>query len=189
MWKKSQKEFDDIKHGGMQRKLFPRGDYSDVTITGDCLIFPDNCIFAPNTVFGYRCSFADDCEFGACTKFGMGCSFGRRCEFEKGCQFEGDCSFDSGCTFAEKCTFGTTAWFEGGYKAMTAHPYLALEVPTCPAQQIYFWNFVYGPCVRAGSFFGTLAEFKALMVGRGPYGQEDTKLIKGFVKMVEKLWL
>jgi hypothetical protein len=64
------------------------------------------------------------------------------------------CRFGGGCSFGERCSFE-------GHKAKPGNPYIAFDRSASSLRKAYFFNFEDGIYVRAGCFFGTLAEFRA----------------------------
>ena len=88
------------------------------------------------------------------------CSFGERCSFGEGCRFGEWCSFDAGCRFGEWCSFGEGCRFDG-LSMRPGNPYIAFDRFGSELRKTYFFNAETGIHVRAGCFFGTLAEFKA----------------------------
>ena len=98
--------------------------------------------------------FPSGCSFGAYCSFGEGCSFGEVCSFREGCSFGAYCSFGEGCSFGAGCLF------EGGKRARTQNPYIAIDRAGSDLRKTYFFDLEDGIYVRSGCFFGTLAQFR-----------------------------
>lgn len=110
------------------------------------------------------CNFGERCSFGDWCSFGEGCSFGDWCRFGEWCSFGGRCSFGEWCSFGERCSFGEGCSFEDGHECKPGDPYLAIDRAGSEQRKTYFFNFKDGIHVRAGCFFGPLAEFRAQVV-------------------------
>ena len=68
------------------------------------------------------------------------------------------------CNFGERCSFGEGCSFEDGHECKPGDPYLAIDRAGSEQRKTYFFNFKDGIHVRAGCFFGPLAEFRAQVV-------------------------
>ena len=64
------------------------------------------------------------------------------------------CSFGEWCRFGERCSFD-------GLSMRPGNPYIAFDRFGSELRKTYFFNAETGIHVRAGCFFGALAEFKA----------------------------
>ena len=110
-------------------------------------------------------------------------SFGDRCRFGAGCSFGAWCSFGAGCRFGEGCSF------EGGHKAKSDYPLMAIAGAGSDNRTTYFFNTEDGIIVRSGCFKGTLAEFREKVRRDCPLGTE-VKAVQylGFANIVAATW-
>ena len=194
MHKVTQEKFDSIKPATNGDKFYPQGDYSGVAVGGNYLVFPGGCIFPDDTVFGKSCVFGNGCKFGVRCLFGSYCCFVENCSFDRLCEFGNYCEIGPGCTFGrrskfgEDCKFANRCVFEGGHLANPGFPYLAIDGAGDENRKTYFWNFTDGIHVRAGCFFGTLAEFKAKVKEDASEDTAKYIMYMSFAEAVEKVW-
>ena len=153
MRKINQREFDALPVVGGRRQCPGDTDYSLITH------FSGKCSFGDDCSFGKWCSFGDGCLFGQGCSFGEYCLFGQDCSFGQGCSFGDGCSFGR-CSFGEGCSFGAGCLFEGGKRARTTNPYIAIDRAGSVLRKTYFFDLEDGIYVRSGCFFGTLAQFR-----------------------------
>lgn len=66
--------------------------------------------------------------------------------------------------YSTVCNFGERCSFEDGHECKPGDPYLAIDRAGSEQRKTYFFNFKDGIHVRAGCFFGPLAEFRAQVV-------------------------